>query len=178
MLSSPPADETPNQMTPEYVLNPLAIYRMARHDMKHNDKAVSDIGTLGSSAQARSPEDNDATSPMEGSSGLTEMQSPVDVAAVPAVTGAVDWSLSELFPLPTSFDDLQTYMQLPLMVGNGGTTYDGSMAGPEIGYGSMSFGGEIAPNAPLGFGLVDISDGAAGYPSSLQPNLRWPRREG
>ena len=102
--SEPARPPSPSPLTPEYVLNPLAIYRMARQDIRQHEKA---------------PVPPSVDEDMQESFTLPPVQSPApDMGYYP--TG-LD------FQLPMGFDDLQMYMSLPALnqyeMGMGGFVY-------------------------------------------------------
>lgn len=161
-------------MTPEYVLNPLAIYRMARQDIKHGEKSVSERGTLGSSSvTGTSPPENNSRSP-DRAANISPTTSPVAVAPVGSpIVAPIDWSLPELYPLPTTFDDLQTYMQLSLLSSNGEflPAYQSTTQEPETAYTGIDLSNGMAPSSIV-FPLPDVSGGDASFPTSVRHDYR------
>ncbi|KAI5455610.1 hypothetical protein BGZ63DRAFT_138146 [Mariannaea sp. PMI_226] len=149
-------------MTPEYVLNPLAIYSMARHDLKHHEKTAFE-SSLGSCVNSTSPTSQPETSSIQATD-LTQTTPTDTISAGPMAETrpSMGWLLSELFTLPTSFDDLQTYMQLPLLCGNGGAAFEGAVTDTDLDYGGMGFGSGMT-SASLGFSVGDPNGGSEGF---------------
>jgi hypothetical protein len=118
----PATVEPPPQFSPEYILNPLAIYRMARNDIQDQEKhAPEHSSSAPSSSKAL----------MSITSGGLPQAVPVQSGATPCVEPAGSagflgsWfeggssnmiPLEDGFQLPSSFDNLQAYF--PLMYNN------------------------------------------------------------
>lgn len=157
------SEEAPNKLTPEYVLNPLAIYCMARQDIKQNDKSASEMSTtLGFPDDDAIPAANKNTTPPMHAPSFSQGSSPVDVpVAGPMPASSMGWPASQVFDFPTSFDDLQTYMQLPLM-SNKDVFLNDVMHGTGIAYGNMEFDGNMA-STYLGLSVADPTNTAASF---------------
>ncbi|KAL3962913.1 hypothetical protein ACCO45_004436 [Purpureocillium lilacinum] len=110
---APSRPGSPCPLTPEYVLNPLAIYRMARKDIRESGPSAADPADGSCAADDAYTEEHQPmpTPAMEptaiaGPAPATDNpQGPVDVIR--------NIPLPEPFQLPMSFDDLQVYMSLP-----------------------------------------------------------------
>jgi hypothetical protein len=166
-------ERLPDQATPEYVLNPLAIYRMATNDIK-NKRTESEMSTVGSAVHEPPALVESISSPVR-SHQVAEMDSPDEESAMGIMAGSLDWSMSHLFPLPTSFDNLQTYMRLPLMSGVGPSLYGAPMLEADPVYGVSNFDEDVVSTG-LGFQIGNTGEEDAPYPAAPERNFGWPPR--
>ena len=161
---------SPVQYTPEYVLNPLAIFRMARKDICDKEKHAPE-GSCASSPPGNTPLlpipiDDMVTSPFPTTEMLFDNS---QMAHYPRPDG-----IEEYQQLPTSFDDLQTYLplmlnnfSLPIQDGFGNVPADGSI----VDFGDASIYPPPPPGVPGEFAAVSLA------PESFQPvttGASWP----
>ncbi|KAI1881358.1 hypothetical protein JX265_000184 [Neoarthrinium moseri] len=153
---SPVTLEPPPQFTPDYILNPLAIYRMARRDIDDQEKYAPEripptAATQSTDSLSQQPE----TPPVPASFGPN-----VEPANPPAFVGS--WfesgtgntiTVEDNFQLPSSFDNLQAYF--PLMFNNFSLPVQGSF-------------GELGPRSHVS----DFNEGSV--PSYQPPDVTMP----
>lgn len=187
--SRPTTGELPAQFTPEYVLNPLAIYRMARRDIVDEEK---------NAPEHVSPPTHPAALPVDVSdTGIPQMPAPaaasVSPAAVPRQDPPVEsWydagmdnalSIDEDLQIPDTFDNLQVSeyagpleMQLadddtaqayfPLMLNNFNLPAQGSFGD----YGTTSVAGVASVAPATGFGETN----GFSYPPPPETTIDYP----
>ncbi|KAM0810856.1 hypothetical protein AB5N19_11209 [Seiridium cardinale] len=116
--------EAPTQFTPEYILNPLAIYRMARRDIDDREKYAPERASSPSSV---SPETAETTTsprtpqpyslPTTGDAAVPPIENPAAFNGPWFASGVSNtMPVGDNFPLPSSDDNLQAYF--PLMFNN------------------------------------------------------------
>ncbi|KAI0132181.1 hypothetical protein BJ170DRAFT_234301 [Xylariales sp. AK1849] len=127
--------ELPPQFTPEYILNPLAIYRMARRDIqdqeKHAPERSSSATSIARAAEETTPNEPPQVVPMLP--GLTPSLGPGDLQphywwGSENVSDNTD-AIANDFQLPSSFDNLQAYF--PLMYNNFSLPMQGTVGDSE-----------------------------------------------
>ncbi|UNI18320.1 hypothetical protein JDV02_004594 [Purpureocillium takamizusanense] len=112
--NAPSRPGSPCPLTPEYVLNPLAIYRMARKEIRASRSSGADCADRSCAADEEYTEVHQPMpTPAMESSAIAEpayraADNPQDQA-----DAIRNMPMPEPFQLPMSFDDLQVYMSLP-----------------------------------------------------------------
>ncbi|KAK9776659.1 hypothetical protein SCAR479_06704 [Seiridium cardinale] len=107
--------EAPTQFTPEYILNPLAIYRMARRDIDDREKYAPERASSPSSV---SPETAETTTsprtpqpyslPTTGDAAVPPIENPAAFNGPWFASGVSNtMPVGDNFPLPSSDDNLQ-----------------------------------------------------------------------
>jgi len=103
---------SPLQVTPEHVLNSLAIYRMARHEIHEQEQRQSHENPGQSSYRGLGSKDiSNATFLRVQETSDVDITPPPGHQLMQVTPQPIGEHLQEALELPTSFDDLQSYMQ-------------------------------------------------------------------
>lgn len=163
---------SPSQITPEHVLNPLAIYRMARKDIRDGQKDGANASLHVPPVSVFSPTDESTVSAIR-----TPEFAGIDVPDQRTMTTGANY-LNGAFPdtvdLPTSFDDLQMYMCLPPTYGgySGSLPFDMAAAGSSYpDYSNAGPGLNQPPHHDLR--TVPEPSSTAGYPFQASQDNLW-----
>ncbi|KAI1336578.1 hypothetical protein F5Y15DRAFT_393359 [Xylariaceae sp. FL0016] len=164
---TPATLEPPLQFSPEYILNPLAIYRMARRDIQDQEKNAPEKNPTrphgarsAISPPTRTVHKPSAPAALRPPSDITPPRTDAhDEAPAPdpppwAHPPALGCAGMDAFQLPTSFDNLQAYF--PLMLNN----FNLPSQAPPYPTGHVAGGGHAAPFG--GFAAFDLQHSVMG----------------
>ncbi|KAK2590458.1 hypothetical protein QQS21_011859 [Conoideocrella luteorostrata] len=162
-----PRASSPAPHTPEYVLNPLAIYRMARQDIRKHEK--QSVESISDEHDQQAIHQDLSTQNMQQASLPPEVASMHgDVNVADPEMGYYNGPILEAFDLPLSFDDLQAYMSLPPLLNqfNGGVTTLRPDGGSDFVFGDSTQTSGHFGSSNYGTGVGQTADmGAFGPPS-------------